>query len=103
MNATSEYAATTDSPADTPIAAHASTNLPLRRPASGRVLGGVAAAVARSIGEDPMLVRLGFIVLTLIGGAGLPLYLAGWLLIPDENSGRSLAAELVQFVSRHRS
>jgi phage shock protein PspC (stress-responsive transcriptional regulator) len=104
MNATSEYAASTESPAPHPATGHAGTGLlPLRRPAGGRMLGGVAAGVARSIGEDPTIVRIAFVVLVLIGGAGLPLYLAGWLLIPDEDSGQSLATRLIQSVTGRRN
>jgi phage shock protein PspC (stress-responsive transcriptional regulator) len=59
------------------------------------MIAGVAAGIAEFLGIDPVLVRLGFAVLVLVGGAGIPLYLAGWLLIPDQTSGLSLAAELL--------
>ena len=58
----------------------------LRRPYQGRMLAGVAAGLARYFGVDEMLVRIAFVVLTVVGGAGIPLYLAGLLLIPDEGS-----------------
>src|SRR5262249_26581839 len=48
----------------------------LRRPFDGRVLTGVAEGLARYFGVDTTLVRIGFVVLTVIGGAGVPLYLA---------------------------
>jgi phage shock protein PspC (stress-responsive transcriptional regulator) len=66
------------------------------------MVAGVAAGIARSLGVDPVVVRVAFAVLTLAGGAGLPLYLAGWLLIPDELSGESLAAQLAHSVSASR-
>jgi phage shock protein PspC (stress-responsive transcriptional regulator) len=66
------------------------------------MLTGVAAGVARSLGIDPVIVRVAFVVLALAGGAGVPLYLAGWLLIPDEESGESLAAQFIQSVSADR-
>jgi phage shock protein PspC (stress-responsive transcriptional regulator) len=100
MNATHEYAATNSSSTDSGTG-HAGAR-PLRRPASGRMLAGVAAGVSRSLGIDPVIVRLAFLVLTLAGGAGVPLYVAGWLLIPDEESGESLAAELIRSVSAGR-
>ena len=31
-----------------------------------------------------------------VGGAGVPLYLAGWLLIPEEGSGQSIASRFIQ-------
>src|SRR5699024_11032107 len=35
-------------------------------------------------GVDPVLVRVSFVVLFCYGGAGLALYLLGWLLFPKE-------------------
>jgi len=67
----------------------------LRRPARNRMLGGVAAGIADYLGVDATLVRVGFAVLTVMGGAGIPLYLAGLFLIPDQDSGQSLAASLI--------
>jgi phage shock protein PspC (stress-responsive transcriptional regulator) len=100
MNATSDFAASNDPSAARPAGQDGA--LPLRRPAGGRMMAGVAAGVARSLGVDPMIVRLAFVVLALAGGAGVPLYLAGWLLIPDELAGESLAAQLFQSASASR-
>jgi phage shock protein C len=72
---------------------------PLRRVAAGRILGGVAAGVADYLDVDVTIVRIGLVVLTLFGGTGIPLYLAGWLLIPEEDSDQSLASELLQSIS----
>ncbi len=63
----------------------------LRRSYADRMLGGVAGGLARYFGVDTMVVRIAFVVLTLVGGAGIPLYLAGLLLIPDEGSDQSIA------------
>jgi phage shock protein PspC (stress-responsive transcriptional regulator) len=60
------------------------------------MLAGVAAGVARYFGVDPTIVRIAFVVLTVVGGAGIPLYLAGLLLIPEEGSDQSLAGSLVE-------
>ncbi|MGC9961289.1 MAG: PspC domain-containing protein [Acidimicrobiales bacterium] len=67
----------------------------LARPREGRMLAGVAAATAIYLDVDVTIVRIIFAVLCLCGGAGLPLYLAGWLLIPEEGSDISIAAELL--------
>lgn len=67
------------------------------------MLGGVAAGLARSLGIDPVITRIAFVVLTLAGGAGVPLYLAGWLLVPDDRTGQSVAAEFVRSVSANRN
>jgi phage shock protein PspC (stress-responsive transcriptional regulator) len=59
------------------------------------MLGGVAVGVADYFDVDPTLVRIGFVALAFLGGLAVPLYLAGWLLIPDEDSDISVAEELV--------
>lgn len=68
---------------------------PLRRPVTGRALAGVAAGIAGYFTIDVTIVRIALLVLAFFGGAGIPLYLAGWLLIPEEGSDQSLASELL--------
>jgi phage shock protein PspC (stress-responsive transcriptional regulator) len=68
----------------------------LRRPWDGRMLAGVAEGLARYFGVDTTIVRIAFVVLTVFGGAGIPLYLAGLLLIPDEGSDQSIASSLIE-------
>src|SRR6266516_429627 len=46
-------------------------------------LGGVASGIADYLGVDATLVRVGFIVLSLTGGVGIPLYLLLWLFLPE--------------------
>ena len=58
------------------------------------MVAGVAAGFADYLGVDPTLVRIGFVVLALMGGIAVPLYLAGWLLIPEEDGGRTVAEAL---------
>lgn len=67
----------------------------LERPVDGRLLGGVAAGVADYFDVDIVLVRVAFAVLSLVGGIGLPLYLAAWVLIPEEGADRSIAEHLL--------
>ena len=75
----------------------------LRRPFEDRMLAGVAAGLGRYFGVDTTIVRIVFVVLTLVGGAGIPLYLAGLLLIPDEGSDQSIAGSLIEsFQNRSR-
>ncbi|WP_203338667.1 PspC domain-containing protein [Nocardioides limicola] len=59
---------------------------PLRRSVADRKVAGVAAGVARHFNLDPTLVRVIFVVLAIFGGAGVLLYAAGWLLVPEEGS-----------------
>ena len=68
----------------------------LRRPVQDRMVAGVAAGLARYLGVDVMIIRLAFVVLTIVGGAGIPLYLAGLLLIPEEGSGQCIASSLLE-------
>lgn len=49
-----------------------------------RVLAGVAAGLGQYFGIDPAVVRLAFVALAFVGGLGVLLYLAAWVLIPDE-------------------
>ena len=59
-------------------------------------MAGVAAGIARYLGVDVTVVRIILAVLTVVGGAGVPIYLAGWLLIPDEGATQSIASEFIQ-------
>jgi phage shock protein PspC (stress-responsive transcriptional regulator) len=71
----------------------AKSSQPLRRTSDG-TLGGVAAGVATYLGVKVAYVRAAFVALSLLGGGGLALYLAGWALIPEEGSDVSLAGQL---------
>jgi phage shock protein PspC (stress-responsive transcriptional regulator) len=68
----------------------------LRRSYDDRMLGGVAGGLARYFGVDTMIVRIAFVVATVFGGAGIPLYLAGLLLIPEDGSDQSIAGSLIE-------
>lgn len=59
---------------------------PLVRSRDDRMLGGVAAGVARWLDVDPTLVRIGFVVLAVWNGLGVIAYIAGWLLMPEGGS-----------------
>jgi phage shock protein PspC (stress-responsive transcriptional regulator) len=68
----------------------------LHRPIHDRMLTGVAAGLAEYLGVDVTIVRIAFVVLTIAGGAGIPLYLAGLLLIPEEGSDQSIAGAFIE-------
>ncbi len=63
----------------------------LERPTSGRMLGGVATALADATGIAVGIVRIAFIVAAFFGGFGLVIYAAAWALIPTEGQERSAA------------
>ena len=50
-----------------------------RRSATDRVLTGVAGGIGERLEIDPVIVRLGFVILTFAGGVGLLLYVAAAL------------------------
>ena len=56
----------------------------LLRPTNGRVFAGVCGAFGRATNTDPVLWRVILAVLTIFGGAGLLVYLIGWLMLPSE-------------------
>jgi phage shock protein PspC (stress-responsive transcriptional regulator) len=58
----------------------------LRRSVDDRKVAGVAGGLARHLDVDPLLLRVAFVVLAFFGGAGLLLYGACWLLVPEEGS-----------------
>jgi phage shock protein PspC (stress-responsive transcriptional regulator) len=60
-----------------------------RRPRQGRMVAGVAAGIGRRYGIDPVIVRVALVVTTVYGGAGILLYLLGWLALADENDEAS--------------
>src|SRR3954464_6994790 len=60
----------------------------LRRSRSDRKVAGVAGGLARHLDVDPLVLRVALVVLVFFGGAGLILYAAGWLLVPNDGSHR---------------
>ncbi|KXF84470.1 PspC family transcriptional regulator [Rhodococcus ruber Chol-4] len=67
---------------------------PVRLPRQGHVAG-VCAGIGVRYDVDPVLIRVAFVVSTFFGGAGLVLYLAGWLLLPRYGDQVSPAESLV--------
>jgi phage shock protein PspC (stress-responsive transcriptional regulator) len=55
------------------------------------MLGGAAAGLATYFAVEATYVRIAFAVLSILGGAGLPLYLAAWAFIPEEGSHVAIA------------
>jgi phage shock protein C len=55
----------------------------LYRSRSDRKIAGVAGGLAEYLNVDATLIRVLFIALAVFGGAGLVLYLAMWILVPE--------------------
>ena len=62
----------------------------VRRSRTDAKVAGLCGGVAEHWGVDPVLVRVAWVLLALSGGVGVVLYLAGWLLVPQQ--GRQTAA-----------
>ncbi len=74
----------------------------LRRSVDDRKLGGVAAGLATFFSLDVAHVRIAVVVLAVLGGVGLPFYLAAWAMIPEEGSNIAIADGLLR-AGGHRS
>jgi len=75
----------------------------LTRHRRDRMLAGVASGIAGYVGVDALFVRIAFAVLAIVGGVGIPLYLACWLLIPDEDAAQSIATEFTSSMQAWRN
>lgn len=62
----------------------------LRRSTTDRKIAGVAGGLGRHLNIDPTVIRVLLVVLVFFGGAGLVLYGAAWLIVPEEGSDRSV-------------
>jgi phage shock protein PspC (stress-responsive transcriptional regulator) len=58
----------------------------LRRSVTDRHVAGVAGGIARHLDIDPIIVRVALVVGVFFGGAGLLLYVGGWILVPEEGT-----------------
>ena len=73
----------------------------LRRSGTDRMLGGVSGGLADYTGIDPVLWRVAFVALTLLGGSGVLFYAVLWVLVPAGSSQPDTPVERV--VDRLRS
>jgi signal transduction histidine kinase len=60
----------------------------LRRQPDQALIAGVCAGLARRLGVDPLVVRVAFVAITAVGGAGLALYALLWWLLPTDAGER---------------
>jgi len=56
----------------------------LYRSRTNRKLAGVCGGLAQYFNTDATLIRVLFVVLAVLGGSGLVIYLAMWIIVPNE-------------------
>jgi phage shock protein C len=56
----------------------------LYRSTSNRQVAGVCGGLAEYFNLDPTLIRVLFVVLAVLGGSGIILYLALWIIVPKQ-------------------
>ena len=59
----------------------------LYRSRTHRMLAGVCGGLAEYFNVVATLVRVAFLLLTALGGAGVLVYLGMWVIVPDEPDG----------------
>lgn len=64
------------------------------------MIGGVAGGLGEYLNVDPILLRVAFAGLMIFGGAGLVLYVVGWLLIPESGRDDSIVQAALRMVAR---
>jgi phage shock protein PspC (stress-responsive transcriptional regulator) len=74
---------------------HTSSTKRLERSSSHRWIAGVSGGLGRYFVLNPAFFRLGFVVLTLLGGAGILIYLAALLILPEEGKEQSIAVSVL--------
>lgn len=67
----------------------------LHRSRTDRKVAGLAGGIGRTLGIDPVLIRVALVVLTLFGGFGIVLYAVGWLVVPDDGDRVSAVQALL--------
>jgi len=68
----------------------------LERSSDAKILAGVAGGLGRYFDLAPAVFRLGFVVLTLLGGAGILVYIAAVLVMPKEGEESSIAEDILR-------
>src|SRR4051794_27917928 len=68
----------------------------LERSRSDRMLAGVCGGLAKYFDIHPAVYRVGFVVLTLLGGSGIVIYVAAALVMPNEGEEDSYATTILR-------
>jgi phage shock protein PspC (stress-responsive transcriptional regulator) len=68
----------------------------LHRSRSDHMIGGVCGGLGQYFDVNPVFYRVGFVILTLLGGAGVLVYGAAALVIPNEGETESIASDILK-------
>jgi phage shock protein PspC (stress-responsive transcriptional regulator) len=77
-------------PPDSPPTPTGSAPRRLVRRTDDRMIAGVASGFGAYLGVDPLLVRIGFVALSFLGGVGVVAYIAAWLLVPSADNAEAV-------------
>jgi signal transduction histidine kinase/phage shock protein PspC (stress-responsive transcriptional regulator) len=77
---------------DVPVATRATARPPLRRDPANKVVAGVCAGAARTLGVDPLMLRVVTVIASVATGLGVPVYLFAWVMMPSSSGAPALAA-----------
>ncbi len=62
----------------------------ITRPRNNRIIAGVCSGIGNYFGIDPNIVRVIWIIFTVMSiGLGVIAYIAAWLLFPEENDEKT--------------
>ena len=67
----------------------------LERSQTDKIIAGVSGGLGRYFDLSPAVFRLGFVALTLLGGAGVLVYIAAVFVMPKEGEERSIAEDIL--------
>jgi phage shock protein C len=62
-------------------------NKRLQRSRTEKMVGGVCGGLAEYFSVDPTIIRILWVLITLLGGAGIILYVILWVIMPLERPG----------------
>jgi phage shock protein PspC (stress-responsive transcriptional regulator) len=68
----------------------------VRKSTEDKIIAGEAGGIGRYFNIDPILIRLAFVIATLIGGLGLFAYFILFILLPEDTAG----AKSIENISR---
>lgn len=71
-------------------------NKRFRRSGTDRYLAGVCGGIAEFFNVDSTLVRLAFVVLTVLGFSGVFVYVLAWLIMPAHDERHSLLEQIIR-------